>query len=142
MHFRDLLDKELNTLKKEFHLDPLEQRTWDCDPLTVVSDVDQKIVYTGKVQVEVTPRADGTTDLLADVSVEGWRPNLRTAKVQGFSASDGYFGGSRDGAYCHGYDTDGKPTTWYINGASDAHSEWMMDNETYKSPTRETPERK
>ena len=120
MSFWDSIKQDCDEIAEAFHRDKLAERTWECDPLLIVDDVGV-IAFSGNVSVDVTPHADGTADLIAQVDVEGWRPSLKNAKVAAYTPpASRYRLHCRDGIMCRGSDEEGTAFEWFINGAAEA----------------------
>lgn len=138
VNIRNFIEKEVVVVKRKLHLDPLEERTWLCEPLVVVN-ASGEIVYEGKTNVDVTPHADGTADMIAETDREGWQPQLMNAKYSVHSSSNMFLDGSRDGVDCLGLDQERQGYIWYINGAADDYFADIVKSAKLKSPENEVP---
>lgn len=138
MNIRSFIEKEASLLKRALHLDPLEERTWECEPLVVVN-ASGEIVFEGKTKVNVTPHSDGTADMFAEGDRGGWHPSLLNAKHSVHSSSNLFLDGSRDGVDCIGLDRDRQGFIWYINGAADDYFADKLKGDHLKSPDHEDP---
>lgn len=123
MTFLEYLERETQALKEFLHLDPMEPRTWECDPLLVI-DSDGETAFVGKARVQATPHEDLTADLQCEVARDGWYLSLRTARIRSYNGSRTLYHGTSDGVVCHGQDAEGNAFVWYIDGAA-AHVEWQ-----------------
>ena len=125
MTLREFLEHEMAFLKQALHLDPLEERTWECDPL-LVADENGAVIFFGHTNVAVKPHPDGTADLLADEYQRGRRPRLVNAHIECFSTRSSTQGRTRNGLRCKGCDEEGRAFVWHINGAAYSFGETKM----------------
>jgi hypothetical protein len=119
MSFLEFIEAEAHHLHDWLHEGDLSERVWDCEPLLVMDELGQTVLFRGVANVDVIPHADHTADLTANVDVNGWRPHLVNATLKVHRPGGLYTSDSTHlGMICTGKDNDGKSYVWGINSCA------------------------
>jgi hypothetical protein len=122
MKFWETLKHDWELIRMSVKPDETADRIWVCEPLLVIDDSDGSIAFKGVTNVDVHPNPDGTADLLAHESKDGWQPSLEQARIWTSSGGvPGLYSGVRPGLGCEGKDKQGNSFHWFVNSLADSY---------------------
>ena len=108
-------------LKNQICGDETSERTWDCKPLLVVRNGDERILFAEAATIEVKPLGKGCANLEVIGDWIGWHPLIRATSISVTSSRH-----HQPGVVCIGVDVEGTAFTWYVNGAADSYYEGIV----------------